>query len=208
MIHACIFTPIKGCLYFYRGKNNNMQVSAFLDHRRVSSGELSDVEQQLATPGEGTLLLFEDATGNQIDFNPGHPVSASQTQATSTAFTNLKPRKKGRPKLGVVSREVTLLPRHWDWLKEQPGGASAALRRLVDGATKSENSSGFNASQQNAAYRFMTAIAGDLPGYEDATRALFAKDAVAFESHIKQWPVDVRDYTLQLATHRPLSSQT
>jgi len=177
-----------------------MKVSAFLNHQRIFSGELTAAGPQLVAPGEGTLLLFEDATGNQIDFSPGMDVP---TQTTSTSTAEAKPRKKGRPKLGVVSREVTLLPRHWNWLKEQPGGSSAMLRRLVDRAVTEEAASSYSAAQQNAAYRFMTAIGGDLPGYEEATRALFARDAAAFEAHIKSWPQDVRDYTLMLAADRP-----
>ena len=110
------------------------------------------------------------------------------------------PRGRGRPKLGVVAREVTLAPRHWEWLAAQPGGASAALRRLVEEARRSERRKGPRAlRRQEAAYRFMAAMAGDLPGFEEATRALFAKDRQRFERHVAQWPDDVSAYATKLA---------
>lgn len=106
---------------------------------------------------------------------------------------------RGRPKLGVVAREVTLLPRQWEWLATQPGGASATLRRLVDDARKAIHPRQRRRAAQEAAYRFMQAIAGDLPGYEEATRALFADDRLAFEERIGPWPEDIRIYAVRLA---------
>ena len=109
------------------------------------------------------------------------------------------PRGPGRPKLGVVAREVTLLPRHWDWLAQQPGGASVAFRRLVDAARRSGEDGDRVRRAQDAAYRFMSAMAGDRPHYEEAIRALFANDPARFEKLIAGWPADVRDHTLMLA---------
>ncbi len=105
----------------------------------------------------------------------------------------------GRPKLGVIAREVTLLPRHWQWLSAQPGGASVALRRLVDDARRTHAGSDRRRAAQEAAYRFMTALAGDASGFEQATRALFAADAHRFEEHTSGWPEDVREHAQMLA---------
>ena len=108
-------------------------------------------------------------------------------------------RGRGRPKLGVVAREITLLPRHWDWLAAQPGGASATLRRLVENAKRDGGAEGRRRAAREAAYRFLSAVAGNLPGYEEALRALFAGDAARFETQMADWPKDVRAYALRLA---------
>lgn len=110
-----------------------------------------------------------------------------------------RPRRgRGRPKLGVVAREVTLLPRHWEWLAAQPGGASVALRKLVEEARRSQ--SGRARQAQERAYHFMNAMAGDLPGFEEATRALFAGDREGFAERIAGWPTDVREHAAWLAS--------
>jgi len=132
------------------------------------------------------LLVFDDEDGRQIDFDLSEPAPAPSEA----------PRPRGRPSLGVVAREVTLLPRHWDWLGEQPGGASAALRRLVDAARKAE---GDGAARRNAAYRFLTAMAGDRPGYEEAIRALYADDRPGFEALSEGWPSAIRVHAIGLA---------
>jgi hypothetical protein len=111
----------------------------------------------------------------------------------------LEKRQPGRPKLGVVAREVTLLPRHWQWLNAQPGGASVTLRKLVELARRSTRDSDRARQAQEAAYRFMTAMAGNEPGYEEATRALFAADRERYEALIRNWPMDVRTYATALA---------
>jgi hypothetical protein len=100
----------------------------------------------------------------------------------------------GRPKLGVVSREISLLPRHWDWLEEQPNGASAALRRLVDQARKREPGEQRARLAREAAGRFMSAMAGNFPGYEEASRALYAGNRSRFEELTLNWPRDIREY--------------
>ncbi|CAG9273503.1 DUF2239 family protein [Paraburkholderia unamae] len=109
------------------------------------------------------------------------------------------PRGRGRPKLGVVAREVTLLPRHWDWLGAQPGGASVVLRRLVDSARHASEARERVRAAQEAAHRFMTALAGNLPDYEEALRALYAGERARFETSLAAWPQDVRDYALGFA---------
>jgi hypothetical protein len=110
------------------------------------------------------------------------------------------PRGPGRPKLGVVAREVTLLPRHWDWLNSQPGGASVTLRKLVEQARRASEGRDRVRQSQDAANRFMSAIAGDLPGFEEATRALFAANTGRFDECVASWPADVRDHARKLAT--------
>ena len=109
-------------------------------------------------------------------------------------------RKVGRPKLGVVGREVTLLPRHWDWLAEQPGGASVALRKLIDAERKSRDFRELERKAQEVTYRFMSALAGNLPGFDDASRALFAGNREAFAEATEAWPADVRDHARWLMT--------
>ena len=153
-----------------------------------------------AAAAEGPLLAFDDATGAVIDFDlRGSPAEIAARLAAPAGEAADEPRGRGRPKLGVAAREVTLLPRHWEWLAAQPGGASAALRRLVDEARRAGGDKQRARAAQEAAYRFMTAMAGDRPGYEEATRALFANDRAGFERHIAAWPEDVRAYTAKLA---------
>ncbi|ANN68459.1 DUF2239 family protein [Bordetella bronchialis] len=107
------------------------------------------------------------------------------------------PRGRGRPRLGVIAREVTLLPRHWEWLNAQPGGASVALRKLVEAGMRDRGSR--ERARREAAYRFMSAMAGDMPGFEEATRALFAADTHAMAGHMAAWPDDIREHALRLA---------
>jgi hypothetical protein len=119
---------------------------------------------------------------------------AASDEATPTAG----PRRRGRPRLGVVAREVTLLPRHWAWLATQPGGASVALRRLVDDARRAGAGRDRARQARDAAYRFMHALAGDLPGFEEASRALFAGDRDRFAAAVASWPPDVREHATKL----------
>jgi hypothetical protein len=108
---------------------------------------------------------------------------------------------RGRPRLGVVAREVTLLPRHWDWLAAQPGGASVALRKLVEDARRADGGAAEARLARDAAYSFMAAMAGAEPDYDEAARALFAGNAAAFTDLIQAWSADVRDHVARLAGH-------
>lgn len=126
----------------------------------------------------------------------------TSTIASTTVLpnTNQSPQRgPGRPKLGVVSREVTLLPRHWDWLNSQPGGASVALRKLVEEARRVNNKRDKVRCSQEVTYRFISVIAGDLPGFEESTRALFAGAPERFNDLMVSWPVDIRDHARKLA---------
>ena len=139
------------------------------------------------------VLTFDDSTGRVVDLD-----LRGDADAIATRYA-LSPKPRGRPKLGVTAREVTLLPRHWDWLAAQPGGASVALRKLVEEARRADGGAVDRRARQERAYRFMSALAGDLPGYEEAIRALFADDGARFSSLIDGWPIDVRDHAAHLA---------
>lgn len=178
--------------------------TAFLDDRRIAHGPLADVAVAVKhAQADRPVLIFDDATGRQLDVDTRSTdaeIRARYAPPTEPA------RGRGRPKLGVVPREVTLLPRHWEWLNAQPGGASAALRKLVDAARRANGAEGRAQARaaHEAAYHFMHAIAGDYPGYEEATRALFANDRVRFAEQIAHWPHDVRTHAIALAfAHHP-----
>lgn len=195
--------------------------TAFLGHELLVSGPL--VEVALAVKNVGgrdrlrPALVFDDATGRVVDLDLRGTksdiierlsrtaevanASADESRAGAAPATKQAPEPKGpgRPKLGVVSREVTLLPRQWEWLAAQPSGASATLRRLVDEARRDSGAQRKRRAAQETAYRFMLGIAGDLPGYEEATRALFADDRQLLEQRIADWPQDIRAHALRLA---------
>ncbi len=168
-------------------------VTVFAGSRIVASGSpdsvVSVVRALESQADDRTVLLFDDETGEQtdLDLRADPPVEEPAS------------RGPGRPKLGVVGREVTLLPRHWDWLNAQPGGASVALRKLVERARKEGAEGDRVRRSQEAAFRFMTAIAGNEPGYEEATRALYARDRETFEALVASWPPDVAEYARRLA---------
>jgi hypothetical protein len=172
--------------------------TAFVGPRRLASGELRDVllrtKKHLDRDDSQNVLLFEDQTGRQVDFDPRGTPEQVVERAIAPERTG-----PGRPKLGVVSREVSLLPRHWEWLEAQPAGISAALRRLVDDARKREPGRERARLAREATSRFLTAMAGDRPGYEEATRALFAGDGARFRSLVRRWPKDVREHAERMA---------
>jgi uncharacterized protein len=157
---------------------------------RVASGSPQQIIDLIRDRPQGVPLVFDDSTGHQIDVD---------LRVTPKKSAVEEPRHRGRPRLGVVAREVTLLPRHWDWLNAQPGGASVALRKLVDEARRTKGERDHVRAAQEAAYRFMSAIAGNLPGFEEAIRALFASDRRRFEEAVADWPADVRYYAIKLA---------
>jgi hypothetical protein len=178
--------------------------TAFDGHRRIAAGRLEIVAEALAVhAGLSPILIFDDETGRQIelDLRNGAQQAIAEYRARTAPPEAALPRQgRGRPKLGVVAREVTLLPRHWDWLAAQPGGASAALRRLVEDARRAGEVPNRARQALEAAYRVMSALAGDLPGFEDASRALFAGDAERLYMLVAGWPVDVRTLVLRLAS--------
>jgi len=190
--------------------------TSFNGYQRIAEGPLLAnalaVKQALAGGAAGPVLIFDDATGRTIDVDIrgteqeiasrlpiGAPRDDRPEGDCQEKPETSEPKGRGRPKLGVVAREVTLLPRHWEWLAAQPGGASVALRKLVEDARRTGSEKDRIRQAQERAYHFMLAIAGDLPGFEEATRALFANDRPRLEELIGAWPGDVRDHALQLA---------
>ena len=179
-------------------ESSSPSLSAFEGLDLIASGSPAIVRDAvLAAEKRGSgvaILVFDNETGAQtdLDFRPDSAVSAPSETAEN--------RRAGRPKLGVVGREVTLLPRHWDWLAAQKGGASVALRRLVDEARKASETKDIERLKQEAAYRFMAAIGGNLPGFEEAARALFGHNARAFADITASWPRDVGDFARRLAS--------
>lgn len=172
--------------------------TAFAGHRLVARGDLRAVARAAHVHRETGLLVLEDATGRVVDLDlRGSAEDSVSRIAPITDPEQTKP-TRGRPKLGVTAREVTLLPRHWEWLATQSGGASATLRRLVEQARRASGGADELRQAQETTYRVMTTLAGDLPGYEEATRALFANDPGRFDSLIAAWPADVADYLRSL----------
>ena len=164
---------------------------------RIASGSLEKVLPELKkrfdADKSAMMLVFDDATGRQVDFD----LRGTEAQVLARVLPGQRT-GPGRPKLGVVSREISLMPRHWEWLEEHPSGASAALRRLVDEARRREQGRQRVRLALEAAGRFMSVMAGNLPGFEEATRALYAKDRAKLESLTGKWPRDVRKHMLQL----------
>jgi hypothetical protein len=186
---------------------------AFEGAKRLAAGSLADValavRKRMPAANRKQILVFDFGTGQQLDLNLSGTDKEIRTRYAETPVTALAapeepepagPRGPGRPKLGVVAREVTLLPRHWDWLNAQPGGASVALRKLVEEARRTRGRTDALRTRREAAYRFMTAIAGNLPNYEEANRALFAGDPGRFAELTESWPADVRDHARRLAS--------
>jgi len=192
--------------------NPSTTLTVFFGFQRVAHGMKAEVIEQLRRRDDpGPYLVFDDQTGAQFDLDPRDlhalPPSASGARDSHDPreHRDEAPRGVGRPKLGVVAREVTLLPRHWDWLGRQPGGASVALRKLVDDARHVHADRDTARAAREATYRFMTAIAGNLPGFEEATRALFAGEEQRFGHLIEPWPADLRAHlkTLSAASWNP-----
>jgi hypothetical protein len=181
--------------------------TAFAGTKRIASGALIDVALAIKageTHTQGSLLTFDDASGAVIDLDLRGTTAEIIARLTEHGeLAGKSDRSRGRPKLGVVAREVTLLPRHWEWLARQAGGASQALRRLVDEARRTDGGHSDRKAAQESTYRFLSALAGDLPGYEGAIRALFASDDGAFAERIATWPQDIQDHALALAQPNP-----
>lgn len=178
----------------------HLALIAFAGRQRLAEGDATTVAlaiRQAQDAGEASPVhVFEDATGRPVDLDlRGSPDDIRARYASIEP----PPRGPGRPKLGVVAREITLLPRHWDWLASQPGGASVALRRLVDEARHASEATDRLREAREAAYRFMSAMAGNEPHYEEAIRALFAGDDEKFAAMIADWPHDIGTHVHKLA---------
>jgi hypothetical protein len=178
---------------------NELTYIAFVGDTRIASGPLRATLAALKPAFDrdpGTpFLIFEEQTGRQVDFD----LRGSLDEVLARALPTPPRPGPGRPRLGVTSREISLLPRHWEWLEQQPNGASAAIRRLIDDARKSETDAPQSRQAREAIGKIMSAVAGNLPGYEAASRALYAVDRPAFEAHIRPWPRDLQAYLLSRA---------
>jgi hypothetical protein len=165
---------------------------AFAGAVRIAAGELAKTaaaarRAQDEDPSTA-ISVFNRETAEVVDLDLR---GTDREVALRYASLETSPARRGRPKLGVVAREVTLLPRHWDWLARQPGGASTTLRRLVEAARKAD--AGAARARTETAYRFMSAMAGDLPGFEEAARALFAGERERLAALLAAWPTDIGD---------------
>lgn len=194
-------------------------VTAFDGVKRLARGALVDValavKAALSATPDASVLVFDDSTGAVIDLDlRGAPAeiverlaaqhgerqpSLSEPHSIDEKEDQAATRGRGRPRLGVIGREVTLLPRHWQWLAQQRGGASQALRRLIDEARRADGDRTRTRANQDRAYRFMSAMAGDLAGFEEASRALFSGNRAAFDRCTQTWPLDVRVHAHELA---------
>jgi hypothetical protein len=196
------------------GEHNLKSCTAFKDNQLVASGNLLKVARKVKEIIDqdqlSAILIFDDSTSEivEVDFRGTmtevlerleKQTAGIEAANASSGKEQCSQRGPGRPKLGVVPREVTLLPRHWDWLNSQPGGASVTLRKLVEEARRVNGAKDKVRHSQEAAYRFMSAMAGDFPGFEEATRALFAGNSERFNSLMASWPIDIRDHARKLA---------
>jgi hypothetical protein len=165
-------------------------LTVFENERIAAAGADGDVSAWVRRASKAdpdrSYVVIDDATGRVVDIDLREPSAPPP------------PRGRGRPRLGVSSREITLLPRHWEWLAAQPGGASVTLRRLVEQARKTD--AGAVHAARETAYRAMTTLAGDRAGYEDAVRALYAGDTYRFCELTEPWPQDIRNYVRRLAS--------
>ncbi|MBS1957481.1 MAG: DUF2239 family protein [Cyanobacteria bacterium SZAS-4] len=199
---------------------NQPMCTSFAGSRMIATGSLFEVALQskarLDAGEQENILIFDDETSNviEIDFRgqietfksrlaehcTNATVHAGTTNNTETTYsTESGARGRGRPKLGVVAREVTLLPRHWEWLNQQPGGASVALRKLVEEAKRTNIYKDERRFAQNSTYKFMSAMAGNSTGFEEATRALFAANKHQFHEHMKSWPSDIKAHIQKIS---------
>ncbi len=186
--------------------------TAFEGDHRIAAGNLPEVaraaKETLDRRSDASILIFDDISSEPVELDLRGsleevlrrlPVQDPEPAARDAGLEAPASRGPGRPKLGVVAREITLLPRHWEWLARQPGGASVAVRKLVDQARRHSEERDHIRAAQDAAYRFMSVMAGNKPHFEDAIRALFAPDPVRFTQLIAGWPKEVRDHAAMLA---------
>src|SRR5665213_1358103 len=182
---------------------NTQSFTAFAGDRLIASGELKTTllatKRRLDKGDNAPILIFDDSTGKQVDFDfRGTPEEVLARLSSHPLFAPAGP---GRPKLGVTCREISLLPRHWEWLEKQPQGISAALRRLVEEAKQKEPDKERAKIARDVAGKFMWSMAGNLPDFEEASRALYAMDWGRFDQSIRRWPKDIRAHLRKLLGH-------
>ncbi len=171
----------------------SIQATAFVGHTRLTQGPIRQVAERVwahhQAPDAPLVMVFNDASGEPIDID-----LRGDLRLALLDYPESPPKPRGRPKLGVTSKEVTLLPRHWAWLNAQPKSASATLRALV----QAQIDSGVEdpAIAQRRCYRVMQAMGGNLPNFEEASRVLFRNDLSGFQNATADWPEDLRTYML------------
>jgi hypothetical protein len=179
-----------------------IEFTAFVGSRRLASGSLDQValaaKKAIDRGTQQVVLIYNDKTGRAIDID-SRGGDAEILARLAEPPPPARPPGRGRPRLGVVAREVTLLPRHWQWLGSQPGGASVAIRRLVENARRANHEVDQRRERQEAAFHFMSAMAGNLKNFEEAARALFADDRERFKELVAGWPTDIRAHADKLA---------
>lgn len=189
--------------------------TAFSGQRRIAAGPIEEVALAVKywqAHGGDSVLVFDDRSGQQIDLDlRGTPAEALERLSQHPVIQHRQSQGEkrtgpGRPKLGVISREVSLLPRHWDWLNEQPGGASSTLRKLVEERMKSSTGRDRARKAHEAASKFAWIMGGNLPQYEEVARAMARKDYSRFDALIAEWPADIRDH-LRTMTRRAAKAE-
>ncbi|WP_413293169.1 DUF2239 family protein [Bdellovibrio sp. HCB185ZH] len=176
--------------------------TAFAGTKIVASGDVLQValkvKKYLKDDGKENVLIFDDVTSAQVELDLRGTVEAVTKRFESMVEPEDKKAGPGRPKLGVVSKEVTLLPQHWEWLALQPGGASVTLRKLIEEAKKKNFAKDQIRQSQDAVYKFMHAMVGDLPNYEEALRAMYGHDTKKFKKMIGDWPKDIQEHIMKV----------
>ncbi|UYL09637.1 DUF2239 family protein [Bdellovibrio sp. SKB1291214] len=183
------------------GPRMDRTCTAFAGTKIIASGDVLAVAlkvKKYLKDGKENVLIFDDVTSAQVELDLRGTVEAVTKRLEAMVEPEEKKSGPGRPKLGVVSKEVTLLPQHWEWLSLQPGGASVTLRKLIEEAKKKNFAKDQIRQAQEAVYKFMHAMAGDLPNYEEALRAMYANDAKKFKKMIADWPKDIQEHALKV----------
>jgi hypothetical protein len=189
------------------GQKAGGRYTGFGAEHRIAAGGLVEVARACKAyvdgGGDGRVVIFDDETGRLVEVSlrgsPEDVEERARSAGKHPGGNGRRARGRGRPRLGVVAKEVTLLPRHWAWLSAQRGSASATLRRLVDEARRTHEGRDRVRRAQDAAYRFMSVKLGNEPGYEEAMRALYACNRERFEAESEAWPEELRDYCMRLA---------
>ena len=167
--------------------------TAFRWTRRLATGPLPAV-LTAAYPFRDSApppLVFDHRTGQQHDFD----WRGSLEDVLARALPSPAKAGPGRPKLGVVSTEVTLLPRHWEWLNAQPARASGTLRRLVETAMAQEASQ--PKKRIEALGKILWAVAGNEPQFEEASRALYAGDRMRLKLLTEGWSGNLAEFVAE-----------
>src|SRR6185436_19736122 len=107
---------------------NPKSCTAFAGSRRIATGELAEVALKtnavIVSGEQAPVLIFDDLTSEQLEVDlrgSAHDVLARLEKSAGKdkpedilAQSGADARRgPGRPKLGVIGREVTLLPRYW-----------------------------------------------------------------------------------------------